>query len=181
MGKRWSQDTYIEAYWFAANAHRGQTVPGTDLPYIIHPTLVALEVIAALDLEPGQNEDLAVQCALLHDVIEDSDVGLEQIRAGFGEAVAKGVLALSKDESLAKELRLEDSLRRIRLESREVWMVKLADRITNLRPPPQFWTGEEIARYREEALRIYETLKDASPALSTRLKARIDAYQAYLK
>ena len=181
MRRHWSQDKYIEAYWFAADAHRNQTVPGTDLPYIIHPTLVSMEVIAALDTESERDEDLAVQCALLHDVIEDGEVSYEQIKSDFGEAVAEGVLALSKDESLPEDLQLEDSLRRIKLQSREVWMVKLADRITNLRPPPNFWTGAKIARYREEAYRIYQVLRNASPALSTRLMAKIDAYQAYME
>ncbi|OGP90126.1 MAG: phosphohydrolase [Deltaproteobacteria bacterium RBG_16_47_11] len=181
MRQHWSQDKYIEAYWFAADAHRNQTVPGTDLPYIIHPTLVSMEVIAALDMELGRDEDLAVQCALLHDVIEDRGVNYEQVKSDFGEAVAKGVLALSKDKKLAKRLQLGDSLSRIKLQPREVWMVKLADRITNLRPPPNFWTGAKIARYREEAHRIYQVLKDASPVLSTRLMAKIDAYKTYMK
>jgi len=67
MRRHWSQDKYIEAYWFAADAHRGQTVPGTELPYIIHRPLVSMEVISALDWNPDGDEDLAVQCALLHD------------------------------------------------------------------------------------------------------------------
>ena len=114
MRQHWSQDRYIEAYWFAVGAHRNQTVPGTDLPYIVHPTLVSMEVIAALDMEPGRDEDLAVQCALLHDVIEDGEVSYEKIKSDFEEPVANGVLALSKDESLAKDLQLKDSLMRIR-------------------------------------------------------------------
>jgi len=181
MRRHWSQDRYAEAYWFAAGAHRGQALQGTDLPYLVHPTLVSMEVIAALDLEPGRDEDLAVQCALLHDVIEDGGASYERIKTEFGEAVAGGVLALSKDEGLEEDLQLEDSLRRIRLKPHEVWMVKLADRISNLRPPPQFWTGEKIANYRKDALLIYEAMKDASPALSARLMAKIDAYRAYMK
>ncbi len=181
MGRHWSQDKYAEAYWFAAEAHQGQTLPGTGLPYILHPTLVSMEVIAALQLEPGHVEDLAVQCALIHDVIEDGGVTYQEIKSHFGEAVARGVRALSKNEKLAKRLQLKDSLRRIRLEPREVWMVKLADRISNLRPPPHFWTANKIRSYREDALRIYEAMKDASPALAGRLMAKIDAYQAYMK
>jgi (p)ppGpp synthase/HD superfamily hydrolase len=181
MREHWSQDRYIEAYWFAAQAHRNQTVPGTDLPYILHPTLVSMEIIAALDLEPGRDEDLALQCALLHDDIEDGGVSYDQIKAKFGEAVAEGVFALSKDENLVKDLKLKDSLRRIKLQPHEVWMVKLADRITNLQPPPHFWTGKKIAAYRQEAIQIYEILKDASPLLSVRLKTKIDAYQMFVK
>ena len=181
MRQRWSQDRYLKAYWFAAGAHRNQTLPGTGLPYIIHPTLVSMEVIAALDLERGRDENLAVQCALLHDVVEDGGVSYEQIKTEFGEDVAEGVLALSKDEAVEKDLQLKDSLRRIQQQPREIWMVKLADRISNLRPPPHFWTAEKIARYRKDALQVYETLKEASPLLSLRLKGKIDAYRAYMK
>ena len=181
MRKHWSQDRYVEAYWFAAEAHNRQSLPGTDLPYIIHPSLVSMEIIAALDMEPGRDEDLAVQCALLHDVIEDGGKTFEQIKSEFGEAVAKGVLALSKDEGLAKDLQLDDSLQRIRREPQEVWMVKLADRITNLRPPPHFWTAKKIARYREEAVRIHEVLREASQVLAGRLLKKIDDYGKFTK
>jgi hypothetical protein len=66
MEKHWSQDKYIEAFKFAARAHQGQKVPGTDLPYIMHLSLVGMEVIAALRNSKGYNENLAIQCALLH-------------------------------------------------------------------------------------------------------------------
>src|SRR5262245_25271580 len=75
----WSQDRYIQAYRFAANAHQGQLVPGTEIAYIMHLSIVSMEVIAALRQEPGSEEDLAVQCALLHDVIEDTEVSYAQV------------------------------------------------------------------------------------------------------
>jgi (p)ppGpp synthase/HD superfamily hydrolase len=181
MQRRWSQDEYARAYRFAAQAHRGQTVPGTDLPYIMHISLVSMEVIAALQVEQGRNQDLAVQCALLHDVIEDTDVTYEQLKADFGEPVAQGVLALSKDETLDKPAQMQDSLRRIRQQPQKVWMVKLADRITNLEPPPHYWTKEKIARYREEALEIHKTLGEASEFLSARLLEKIQEYATCLQ
>lgn len=48
MPSTWSQEKYIQSLKFAAKAHNGQTVPGSDLPYIVHVTMVAMEVIAAL-------------------------------------------------------------------------------------------------------------------------------------
>jgi (p)ppGpp synthase/HD superfamily hydrolase len=176
----WSPDTYTQAYWVAAEAHQGHKVKGGDLPYIIHPSLVCMEVMAALRLEPGRDEELAVQCALLHDVIEDSDVTYEDLREQFGVAVADGVLALSKDETLPEDEQLVDSLRRIQQQQPEVGMVKLADRIANLRPPPAGWTPEKIRKYWEDAKLIYEMLHSASPHLAQRLHEKIDAYQAYL-
>jgi len=74
MLNHWSQDKYITAYKFAAEAHNGQLVPGTTLPYIMHVSFVAMEITAALSVEQVDKPDLAVQCALLHDTIEDTDV-----------------------------------------------------------------------------------------------------------
>ncbi|NER53078.1 MAG: hypothetical protein F6J92_41880 [Symploca sp. SIO1A3] len=64
----WTQEDYIQAFRFAAQAHLGQTYPGTDLPYLMHLSFVCMEMIAALAVEPQANETLAVQSALLHDV-----------------------------------------------------------------------------------------------------------------
>jgi (p)ppGpp synthase/HD superfamily hydrolase len=72
MNLNWSQETYAKAYRFAAEAHNGQLFPGTELPYIMHVSFVSMEVIAALAQEPELDGNLAVQCALLHDVIEDT-------------------------------------------------------------------------------------------------------------
>lgn len=181
MQTNWSQDSYIKAYRFAAQAHRGQMVPGTDLPYIMHLSFVCMEVIAALNLEIGHDENLAVQCALLHDVIEDTNVTYEQVKADFGKAVANGILALSKGKALPKHLQLGDSLRRIQQQPQAVWMVKLADRITNLQPPPSHWTKDKIVSYREQAIQIHQALKDASPSLASRLLTKIEDYRAYME
>jgi (p)ppGpp synthase/HD superfamily hydrolase len=174
---RWSQDEYIKAYKFAANAHRGQTVPGTELPYIMHVSFVSMEVIAALRTEQdGRDGNLAVQCALLHDVIEDTEVTHQQVLDEFGSNVAAGVFALSKDKSLAKDSQMTDSLRRISQQPPEIWMVKLADRITNLQPAPSYWTEDKIEKYRDEAIEILNTLGQASDVLSARLRKKIDTY-----
>lgn len=74
MNFSWSQDVYTKAYCFAAEAHDGQLFSGTALPYIMHVSFVSMEVMAALAHEPERDGDLAVQCALLHDVIEDLNV-----------------------------------------------------------------------------------------------------------
>lgn len=174
--KAWTQDEYLAALWFAAEAHQGQLVPGTKHSYLMHVTLVAMEVIAALRAEPEHDQPLAVTCALLHDVVEDTRVTLDEVRTVFGEAVADGVAALSKNPRLPKDAQLADSLERIRRQPHEVWMVKLADRITNLQTPPPHWTTEKIARYREEAIAIRETLGGASPFLAERITGKIDAY-----
>jgi (p)ppGpp synthase/HD superfamily hydrolase len=181
MKDKWSQETYLKAYRFAAKAHLGQMVPGTNFPYIMHLSFVSMEVIAALNIEKGHDENLAVQCAILHDVIEDTDATYEQVKAEFGETAANGIVALSKNKTLEKHLQLEDSLRRIRQQPHEVWIVKLADRITNLQPPPSYWTKDKIAQYREEAIQIHASLRESSPMLSSRLLAKIEAYKAHME
>jgi (p)ppGpp synthase/HD superfamily hydrolase len=176
----WSQENYIKAFKFAANAHRGQTVPGTDLPYITHLSFVSMEVLAALTVEKGHDENLAVQCALLHDVIEDTAITYSQIAKEFGSQIADGVLALSKNKSLDKSSQMADSLTRIKLQPSEIWMVKLADRITNLQPPPVAWTKDKIQKYQVEATEILDALRQASAFLSSRLDEKIHKYSLYI-
>ncbi|RME59727.1 MAG: bifunctional (p)ppGpp synthetase/guanosine-3',5'-bis(diphosphate) 3'-pyrophosphohydrolase [Caldilineae bacterium] len=174
----WSADSYAQAWRFAAQAHQGQTVTGSDLPYIVHVAGVAAEVMTALARGADVAEpDLAVQCALLHDVIEDTPVTHQELAQRFGQAVADGVLALSKNPNLpSRSAQMADSLARIRLQPREIWLVKLADRITNLQPPPVHWSAQKIAAYREEAQAILETLGAADAYLAQRLAQKIAAY-----
>jgi len=175
----WSQDGYAQAYQFAAQAHNGQTVPGTNLPYLMHVSLVSMEVMAALCATSGGNGDLAVQCALLHDVIEDTAITYDEVATRFGRAVAEGVQALSKNPELPNEAQMADSLRRIRLQPVEVWMVKLADRITNLQKPPEYWKRGKIMRYLEEARLILTELGEANAFLAGRLEEKIRDYESY--
>jgi (p)ppGpp synthase/HD superfamily hydrolase len=174
-----SPELYVVALRFAATKHAGQRVPGTELPYLVHVVSVATEVIAALPALALDAPDLAVQCALLHDTLEDTATSHDELAAAFGPAVADGVRALTKDPALAKADRMADSLRRIRAQPREVWVVKLADRITNLAPPPRGWSRDKCAAYREEAIGIADALGEAGAALDRRLRARIEAYCAY--
>lgn len=176
---RFSPDLYLRALRFAAAAHGAQKVPGSDLPYVVHVCAVAAEVIAALGHEPHDDPDLGVACALLHDVVEDTAVPIAAVAAEFGSAIAAGVLALTKNAALPKEQRMRDSLERIRRERREVWMVKLADRITNLQPPPSHWTAEKCRSYRLEAETILEALGSASEHLAARFRDRLAAYRRF--
>jgi (p)ppGpp synthase/HD superfamily hydrolase len=171
-----SQDLYLAAAAFAAHVHRQQKVPGGELPYLLHLSSVAMEVIAALQVDALDDPDLAVQCALLHDCVEDQGVAVTDLEARFGARVAAGVSALSKDGQLPKDRQMADSLERIRRQPREVWWVKLADRITNLAPAPPHWTPAKRQAYRAEARQILQALGEASPCLAARLRARIDGY-----
>ena len=73
---------------------------------------------------------------------------------------------------------MADSLARIKEQPREVWMVKLADRITNLQPSPKGWykIDGKIEAYRNELEKILSELGDASEALAERLREKIGVY-----
>lgn len=175
----WNQDRVLAAWNFASHVHKDQTVPGTDLAYINHIGTVAMEVMGAVSSSPEgiENPDIAILCALLHDTIEDTATSFDELRELFGQDVAEGVQALSKDKALpTKEAQMADSLSRIKTCSKEVWMVKLADRITNLQPPPAYWTKEKCAAYRSEAEVILGALGGAHALLAQRLKERIEDY-----
>jgi GTP diphosphokinase / guanosine-3',5'-bis(diphosphate) 3'-diphosphatase len=174
------QDAYLSAWQFAAKAHRGQTVPGTDLPYLVHIGAVAMEVLVAHALEPLSDPLLATQCALLHDTVEDCGVAVAELKRRFGPAVAAGVLALSKRKDLPKPEAMSDSLARILAQPREVWAVKLADRISNLQPPPAHWTATKRAAYQQEARVILEALGGGHSTLAARLAQKILGYAAFL-
>ena len=175
-----SPDRYVDAMRFAAAAHHAQKVPGHDLPYLVHVVSVAAEVIAVLPHHPEIDADLAVTCALLHDTVEDTPITAGELAARYGDAVAAGVQALSKDEQLpTKQEQMADSLRRIQEQPREIAIVKLADRITNMSSPPHAWSKDKCTAYRKEALLIADTLGAASIALDARLRGRIEAYQRY--
>src|SRR5260221_9499567 len=169
-------DRYVAALRFAAERHHAQHVPGTEFPYLVHVVSVTAEVIASLPT-PGVEADLAVTCALLHDTIEDTETSRDDIATRFGEAVAAGVVALSKNQALPKADRMADSLRRIPEQPAAIWAVKLADRITNLSSPPAHWPIEKRRAYREEAQHIVDALGSASQPLDTRIRERIRDYQ----
>jgi (p)ppGpp synthase/HD superfamily hydrolase len=71
---------------------------------------------------------------------------------------------------------MADSLERILKQPKEIAMVKLADRISNLAPPPAHWTHEKISSYRVEGVQIFDALKGKSAFLDARLQYRLQRY-----
>lgn len=129
-----TQSLYQDAIKFATAKHFAevQTVPGTNLPYVVHLSSVTMEVILASFHTPDFNLGYAIQVALLHDTIEDTATTFDELKVRFGIEVATAVSAVSKNPDLSKEDQMMDSLKRIKKLPHEVWAVKLADRITNL-------------------------------------------------
>ena len=120
-----------KAFYFAANAHCNQR-RRTGEPYIYHP--IAVATIAAQDIGLGRT---SITCALLHDVVEDTEYTLEDISSMFGEKVSHiidGLTKLDKVEN-AESIQAENFKKIIRTLSYDirVVLVKLADRLHNMR------------------------------------------------
>lgn len=176
------QTLYQQALAFAALKHEasGEKVKGTDLPYIVHVVDVAMEVLVAAPHSGEFDLGFAVQVALLHDTVEDTDTTLSEIEQRFDKKIAIAVDALTKNESLPKKDQIKDSVHRIKQLRKEVWAVKLADRITNLLPPPENWNKNKIQAYIEDSKMIWNELKDGNDYLAERLLQKIEDYHQYL-
>jgi len=177
-----TQALYQTAIIFATSKHLeiGQKVPGTDLPYVVHLSNVAMEILIASAHTKKFNLGFAVQVALLHDTIEDTSTTFDELENAFGVEIAHAVSALTKNKSLPKENQMQDSLQRIKKSQKEVWAVKLADRITNLQPPPPNWDKEKIIKYKNEARTIFNELQAGNKFLAKRLNASIEVYEKYM-
>ncbi len=182
----WNREIYIKAWKFATKHHTGQKYGGSEpdeyIDYINHIGMVCMEVIWTLQHSSiNYDADLAIQCAILHDTIEDTDASFEEVKTNFGEKVANGVMALSKNETLkTKAEQMPDSLRRIKAQGKEVWMVKLADRISNLNAPPFYWKNDKKVKYLKEAQTIYDALHEVNTILAERLKRKIENYPQFI-
>ena len=175
----WNADLYKRALDFSARAHGDQKVPGSGLPDVVHVTKVAMEALRACAEDPTLNADVSLACALLHDCIEDASVTEAQLVENFGAEVATGVKALTKNAALPKAQRMADSLQRLKAQPREVQLVKLADRITNLEPPPPGWSLEKRQAYLAEAQVILNELGSASQWLASRMSVKLSEYAPF--
>jgi (p)ppGpp synthase/HD superfamily hydrolase len=175
------QTKYQTTIKFAAQKHAeiNQVIPGTNLPYVVHLSNVTMEILIASNNTEKFDSEFAVQVALLHDVLEDTETTFDEIVNEFGSDIAFAVSALTKDAHLPKEGQMIDSLNRIKESPKEVWAVKLADRITNLQSPPKHWSFEKINDYQKQAILILDSLKGGNQYLDKRLLEKINDYLKY--
>lgn len=146
-----------KAYIFAKEAHGNQKRHSGD-PYFSHPVSVA-EILTELKLDQE-----SIVTALLHDVVEDTEVTLEEIEKEFGEEVAKlvnGVTKLGKIETFSANERVAENFRKLALAMSEdirVLIVKLADRLHNMRTLFYVPSKEQKIKKSRESLEIYAPL-----------------------
>ena len=159
-----------DAYELARAKHEGQLRKSGE-PYINHPLHVAL-LLSEYNTGPQ-----TIAAGLLHDVVEDTDVTLDQVRKQFGEDVAKivdGVTKISKLKYMTKEKVLAKSHQKILLAMAKdvrVILVKLVDRLHNMRTM-QFQSPEKQKRIAQETLDLYAPL--AHRLGMYRLKAELE-------
>jgi len=176
------QDVYQIAIRYAAEKHAvlQQTLPDSIIPYAVHLSNVAMEILVAASHSKNFDTEFAIQVALLHDVLEDTAVTAEELKTDFGIEVTTGVLALTKNKSLPKEQQMIDCLQRLKTCVSEVRAVKLADRITNLQTPPKSWTIEKRLNYLREGELILKEMRGTNEYLEKRLELKIEEYRGYV-
>lgn len=126
---------------FATRAHEGQFRKGTKRPYIVHPIEVG-EIVSQLT----EDEEI-ISAAILHDTIEDCDGITEAVlKEEFGERVAFMVAQESEDKSKSWEERKGATIRHLRTAPREVQIIGLADKLSNMRDINRDYpiAGEEL-------------------------------------
>jgi myo-inositol-1(or 4)-monophosphatase len=136
-----------EAAEFAAKAHEGVMRKGSRIPYIYHPMEVALIVS-----QMTKNEDL-IAAAYLHDVLEDTPVTADELRARFGDRVVAYVLAETEDKSKTWRERKGHTVEHVKHAPRDIKILTLADKVCNLRSTARDYLmiGDQVwERFREK-------------------------------
>ncbi|KAL0270860.1 UNVERIFIED_CONTAM: hypothetical protein PYX00_008131 [Menopon gallinae] len=138
----------IKCVNFAAIKHKDQRRKDSDqTPYINHPVGVAY----ILTHEAGVDDPAVIQAAILHDVIEDTETTYEELLANFGEEVTEIVRECTDDKSLDKMERKRLQIERAKGSSTKAKLVKLADKLYNLRDldrcTPVGWTKQRVDEY----------------------------------
>ncbi|MGH8800133.1 MAG: HD domain-containing protein [Casimicrobiaceae bacterium] len=157
----------LKAVAFAAEKHRDQRRKDADAsPYINHPIELA-SLLSAQGIG-----DLTVLCAaLLHDTIEDTNTTGEELRREFGDAIADVVLEVTDDTALDKAERKRLQIEHARSLSHRARLVKLADKICNLRDlvasPPANWPRRRKEEYFAWAKNVIDGLRGAHRGLET--------------
>ncbi len=153
-----SKNKIKTAFDFAQTNHRGQ-MRGTGEEYITHPVAVA-EILIKMKLDNS-----TVITALLHDVVEDSNVTLKEIEKKFGKEISRlvdGVTKLTKIE-LKFGLAQAENFRKLLIASSDdirVLLVKLADRLHNIRTIDGIKDKEKMHKICKETLEIYAPLAE---------------------
>ena len=167
----------LDAAVFAAEKHARQRRKGAaEEPYINHALEVA-HLIAAHTDPPDPN---LIMAGLLHDTIEDTGVTAAELEERFGADVAGLVLEVTDDKSWPKETRKALQVQNAPKKSPRAQVIKLADKIANLRSileAPPDWSYERKRQYFDWSRQVIDGLRAPNAALKAefdRLYAQFD-------
>jgi guanosine-3',5'-bis(diphosphate) 3'-pyrophosphohydrolase len=153
---RADRELIARAFAFAERAHEGQT-RRSGQEFIHHPFSVA-KICAELRLD-----DETIAAALLHDVVEDTELSLDEVRAEFGDEIARlvdGVTKLTRVQFQTREQAEAENYRKMIVAMAEdvrVILIKLADRLHNLRTIEYLGKQKQVQKAKE-ALEVYAPL-----------------------
>jgi len=156
----------LTALHFAADKHRDQRRKGAEAsPYVNH----LIEVAELLAREGGVTDVITLQAAILHDTLEDTETTVAELDAHFGMEVRRIVEEVTDDQILSKAERKRLQIVHARHLSERAKLVKLADKIANLRSllhaPPVQWSLKQKREYVAWSERVEEGLRGCNRKL----------------
>ena len=157
---------FVSALAFSATKHRDQRRKDVETsPYINHP----IALVDVLVNEGGILNWDVLCAALLHDTIEDTQTTAEELTKAFGKNVASIVLEVTDDKALPKAERKLQQIAHAAHSSHEAKLVKLADKICNLRDilasPPAGWDNKRKQEYFEWAAQVVDGIRGSNSKL----------------
>ena len=165
----------LRATAFSALKHRDQRRkdPAAS-PYVNHPIALA----NVLAIEGGVQDSVTLSAALLHDTLEDTDTTSDEIEGEFGARIAAVVVEVTDDKTLMKADRKRLQIEHASIISREAKLVKLADKICNLRDItsalPKGWSLDRRREYFDWAKQVIDQLRGTHAALETLFDAEYE-------
>ncbi len=156
----------IAAIAFAAHKHRDQRRKDEAAsPYINHPIALA----NVLTNEAGIDDEAVLIGAILHDTVEDTETTEQELVEAFGRTIADIVLEVTDDKNLPSAERKRLQIEHAATISRQAKLVKLADKICNLRDiahsPPAGWSLQRKREYFDWAKAVVDNLRGVHPEL----------------
>ena len=181
----------MECVNFAAIKHRNQKrKDSAETPYINHPIGTFWKsteifdpvsffvnwlsgVARILTKEAGVTDLAVLQAALLHDTVEDTDTTFEELESHFGKVVTDIVREVTDDKKLPYDERKRLQIVHAPTSSREAKLVKLADKLYNLRDlckgTPRGWSFKKVGDYYEWSKKVVDGLRGTCPPLEAEL------------
>jgi guanosine-3',5'-bis(diphosphate) 3'-pyrophosphohydrolase len=156
----------IRAIDFAAKKHRDQRRKDADAtPYINHP----IELAELLIQQIGDDDLPVIIAAVLHDTVEDTRTTPEELAEHFGAGIRDIVMEVTDDSSLPREQRKQQQIEKAAHCSYPARLVKLADKICNLRDmsehPPATWSIQRKREYYDWAARVVDQIRGTHAGL----------------